>query len=267
MAVSPDCKSLSLEAARIARRIRHATEAHVTTPSELLGTSQAFVIRMKSSVDSLICLGENVPEAFDLRLDMMTVLRSLYEAHIQYLYIFAVRSEAETRAKLFTDYDAIEKWNLLKMMRELKSPFAQGVAARAASSGSAAFVEERVRSVRAHFEYTDHQGKKQLRKSWYPSGGLPALAQSPGVGLYEECQLPQKILSGAVHSNPSTLYFTQDFNPERCIMVSWTLMHRVLLKRALHFQVPLEPDLVAFVGVVMKQILWDAPAVQGTSTP
>jgi hypothetical protein len=190
--------------------------------------------RIVSGGNTLSCLREassRYPE-YDCALDGAAILRAIYDAMLQALYILHDPTACEERAQLYLDFYWIERWEAIALFD--KSPTAVGTKVKDSPKRLQAepAIKERFEQVKPAFM----TNKRQLHKVWY-RGNLRAIAKA--VDLETEYELLQRQLSGAVHSSPLFLKDGSFYNAFLLVDLSWRFSFRVLGKFAQHEEVGL----------------------------
>jgi len=180
----------------------------------------------------------------------MTLLRAMYDAHLQALYILADPAEAEERAQLFLDYRWIEQRRKQEIIGRNPTRLAQALMQSPMRPMRRAEREANYQKLRLKF--LTRSGKKE-RANWYP-GTLRDLANA--IGLESEYEIIQKDLSGSVHSTPSALLAGPSFSEgEHLLLISWKLVFRVLGRIAEHHGVTLNEEHEKIVEDAMRNLL------------
>ena len=113
----------------------------------------------------------------------MTLLRAMYDAHLQALYILANDHQANARAQLFLDYRWIEQRRMQNLIERNETDMARALLRSPKRAEGEAEREENFQRLKP--KYLTKDGKR-LRRDWY-EGNLFDLAK--GVGLGPECEL------------------------------------------------------------------------------
>ena len=213
---------------------------------------EPFKNRITCGLESLRALHRHAQH--DFRTDGMTLLRAIYDAHLQALYILADPGEADERARLFVDYRWIEQRRMQELLEGNSTQLARTLLTSPKRAEGEAAREENDQRLRP--KYLTRKGK-DVRTNWYP-GSLRELARE--VGLESEYEILQRDLNGAVHSSPTALLAGASFSgPEHLLLVGWKLMFRVLGRIAQHHGVPLGDEHEEIVRDAMTN-LYDLPA-------
>ncbi len=231
-----------LYATEIAAAIHH----HAREASPVPRALEPFKNRIHSGLESLRALHGHAQH--DFRVDGMTILRAMYDAHLQALFILADPLQADDRARLFIEYRWIEQRRMQKLLERSPTQFARTLLQSPRQAAGEAAREENFQRLRPN--YLTRKG--ELRADWYP-GTLRELAEA--VALASEYEILQRILSGAVHSTPTALLAGLTFsNSEHLLLIAWRIMFRVLGRIAQHHRVPLAAQHVELVRAAMKNL-------------
>jgi hypothetical protein len=215
-----------------ATEIGRAINAHVREFTSTTRALEPFKNRLNCALESLTALDRFAKH--DWRPDGMTLLRAMYDAHLQALYILQDPTKADERAQLFLDFRWIEQRRIQKIIEGNPTRLAQKLLQSPKRAEGEAEREANYQKLRPRFLTKD--GKKD-RGDWYP-GTLRDIAVA--VGLESEYEIIQKDLSGAVHSTPTLLLGGPSLSkPEHLLLLGWKLMYRVLGRIAAHHGVPL----------------------------
>lgn len=188
---------------KFAAELLDLAEAHSRTPDALKLASRAIIQRMISAQNAMGLLGSQMPAQFDVRLDLMTLLRAMYDTHLQALYMLADPPCAGDRAQRFLDYDAVDKLDLLRLWKNNRASFSEEMLRRVRASETSNDDIARMESIARKFE-TPPGSKRPYQDSWW-GGNLHMLASDKAVELVAEYEIVQRLLSGALHANPATI--------------------------------------------------------------
>ena len=234
-----------------ATEIGRALHDHVREATPATRALEPFKNRIGSGLESLRALHRHAQH--DFRADGMTILRAMYDAHLQALYILASSDQAEVRAQLFLDYQWIEQRRMQELLERNDTQLARTLLSSPKRVEEAAAREENYRRLRP--KYLTRKGK--LRGDWYP-GTLRELAKA--TALESEYEILQRILSGAVHSTPTVLLVGSTFSdPQHLLLIGWRIWFRVLGQIAQHHGAPLESEHVEVVREA-RQNLFSPPS-------
>ena len=171
---------------------------------------------------------------YDSALDGALILRGIYDAMLQALFILSDPTKCEERAQLYMDYYWVERHGAITLFDKNPTALAGRIKASPKRIQAEPAIEKEFQQVKAKFLTDD--GK--LRRHWY-RGSLRDLAKD--VGLEPEYELLQKQLSGAVHSSPLFLKDGPVYTDFLLLDLSWRFSFRVLGKFAEYKGVTLDP--------------------------
>src|SRR5262245_57635459 len=97
-----------------ATEIGRAIHEHVRTPTPTTRALEPFKNRLTCAVESLTALDRFAKH--DSRPDGMTLLRAMYDAQLQALYILEDPAKADERAQLFLDFRWIEQRQMQRVI-------------------------------------------------------------------------------------------------------------------------------------------------------
>ena len=156
--------------------------------------------------------------------DGALILRAIYDASLQSLYILNKPELREQRARQYLDFAWIEKDWSRKWGDKYSSPLAKNFRESPMRSLGEPVLDKNLRRIRSR--YLTIAGK-EWRQTWY-KGSLRNLAEE--LGLEEEYDLLQKQLSGAVHSSPHTLLHGPVIRGTHHITWAWHFAFRLLAR-------------------------------------
>lgn len=153
-----------------------------------------FSQRLTHSLNSLLILRRYARH--DYAPDGETLLRAMFDAMLQGLYVMENEERAAERSQLFLDYYWVEKHQLLQKIDANSTSLAQ----RLAKSPRREMGEPTIKAefARVRHQFLTKKGKR-LRASWYP-GTLRDLAQS--ADCEPEYEMLHQSLSGMTHTGP-----------------------------------------------------------------
>ena len=161
------------------------------------------------------------------------ILRGIYDAMLQALYILSDPLQREARADDYLDFRWVERKSTIPLFDSSPTCLAQQISKSPRRAGTEPTIDTRYASVCPKFK----NAKGQLRDHWY-EGRLRDLAKA--VNLESEYEILQKQLSGTVHSSADALQ-DQPAYPEYVLLsLAWTFSFRVLGKFAEYAQVTLD---------------------------
>jgi hypothetical protein len=156
--------------------------------------------------------------------DGALILRAIYDASLQSLYILNKPRLRKQRARQYLDFAWIEKDWMRKWGDKYSNPLAKKFRESPMRSVGEPDLDKNLRRVRR--QYLTKEGK-EWRQTWY-KGSLRDLAKE--LCLEEEYDLLQKQLSGAVHSSPHTLIHGPVISGTHYITWAWQFAFRVLAR-------------------------------------
>jgi len=191
--------------------------------------------RIVSGGNTLFILGQlsSPCSEHDFALDGASILRGIYDAMLQALYILCDPPECEERARLYLDFYWVEWHEAVRLFD--KSPTV--LAAKVKNSPKRPQGEPAIQKEFEQVESKFLTKKGGLRQAWYP-GTLRNLAKH--VGLDTEYELFQRQLSGAVHSSPLSLKDGPIYTGFLLVDLSFRFSFRVLGRFAEYKDVGLE---------------------------
>lgn len=179
----------------VAKRIADKLNT-VKLPCSVATAMDMLARRIVASGDSLNVLRNNAVPGYVF--DAASILRSVYDAMLQGLYIMADPNKRDERAQLFLDFRDIERKRRIGLMDANRTALAKRVSNSPKRPNAEPEIEKRFMAVKPR--YLSKKGK--VRDTWY-SGSLRGLAKA--AGLESEYELIQRFLSGVVHSSPLTI--------------------------------------------------------------
>ena len=209
------CQQCAMKGNRIAERINRAGKHNVITEA-------AFLLhgRIVESCNSLEILVDKAPHNFSF--DAAMILRGMYDAMLQCLYILADPDERENRARLFLDFFWVEQRRITELMDNNPSFVAQHVRTSPKRPSHEPQLQQKFDLVRTR--YLNRKGT--CRRTWY-TGGLRKLARA--VGYEHEYEILQQYLSAYVHSSAFALKWGgSGLTAAQLITNAWMLSLRTL---------------------------------------
>lgn len=225
-------------------RLTHSLNAHA--PQGVISKAVKLLNKKLShSHNALLCLRVNAKYPWEQ--EGAVILRTMYDASMQGLYILADPAEAESRAHLYLEYEIVERHKFIEFAKQGNAPGLKQIANSPLRSQAEPLLRKELDRVRSKYPRSDGKG---LRNKWY-AGKLEDLAKV--VGFTEECQFFQKTLSGAVHSSP--FWSGVGLDERLLIPMAYELTIRVVGKAALFFSVPISDDDRDLIAESMKHLL------------
>jgi len=181
---------------------------------------------MEAITDVLRIRGE------DGEFDGTTLLRTIYDTHLQGLYIL---QDPEPRATLYLNFVFIEWHRWKKMLLENKNPLTESIL-QSMADGDGQFKKSFDEFERA-FRIPDKPSKH--RENWYV-GNLTTIAQ--GVGYGSECRYMSRLLNPVVHSSALGLQWGKHPTGIMIQHWGWTCVLRVMGRYCEYEKVILHPE-------------------------
>lgn len=203
--------------------------------------------RAMSALNSLTVLNEESPH--DHHHDGAVILRALYDVHLQALYML---QEPETRSRLYSDFLAVQVYDLLRAADKNPSDIGEAVRSSLLRPYFVQNVMTNYTAVRSQF--LTRKGNA-CRDNWYP-GKLADLAKA--AGYLPEYELMQRSLSNSVHSTPFGLLFGAGVTDSLLLNYAWVLNFRIIGGIARHVGVPLD-EFEAWATTYCQRSLGDYP--------
>lgn len=234
-----------------ATEIGRAIQKHVQSATPVTRALEPFKNRIMCGLESIRALHHHAQH--DFWPDGMTLLRAMYDAHLQALYILQNQAQADERAQLFLDYRWIEQYQMQAILERNPTRLARTLLQSPKRGTGEAARDANFRALRP--KYLTRDGKK-VRGNWYV-GTLRDLARA--VGLESEYEIFQKDMSGAVHSSPTALLAGPSLSKgEQFVLLAWKLGFRVLGQIAIHHGAPLSKEYQELVRNSMSN-MYDLP--------
>jgi hypothetical protein len=191
---------------------RHGRRGEVThTVGHLLN-------RITRSIESLTLLfRKNASEA---ELDGASIVRTVYDAHLQVLYIL---DDPEPRAKLYADFFNVE-WHKFREMIDRRP---EGLFKLVARSPNRAKTEPANDANFRRVEAAYRRPNGTYRQNWY--NGTPRdIARR--VGYEGEFLVLSRLLNPIVHSSAFGLFSPTQMNGDGVVSLAWDLLFRCMGK-------------------------------------
>lgn len=205
----------------------------------------------------------------DWAVDGVIILRTLYDATMQLLWLLADPDDRPNRAKMYHDFLEIETH---RMFHRVVSSGTEMGAAIAKSPRLPAGEKQRQERLRTVGEtYLSNKGRKlfnergdsylteptaEYRKHWYPFSNLAKLAAK--LRYDSEYRLFQQDLSASVHASPWSLINGPTIKPEFVLTWALTLGLRAAGAVAETYSIPLNKDQAEMIDHA-KRNMYDKP--------
>jgi hypothetical protein len=195
----------------------------VSKPGTVTKAAELLLRSIVSSGNALYFLRQaslSCPQ-YDFALDGAAILRRIYDAMLQALFILSDPTECEGRAQLYLDYYWVERYVAISLFDKNPTAIANVVKTSPKRKVAEPAIECEFQRVKSKFLTK----KGEPRRCWY-QGNLRDIAKQ--VGLESEYELLQKQLSGAVHSSPLFLKDGSIYTGFLLADLSWRFSFRVL---------------------------------------
>lgn len=172
----------------------------------------------------------------DWRIDATTVLRTLYDAMLQALYIIDDPENMEFRGELYEGFSAIERYELLRRVEADSSAFSRKLReSPLRKDGEPRLVAEYQQRIGNYRK----PGSSIRPRSWYAHSVGTLKDMAVVVGYEDEYLLLTHDLGASVHSSAFALAPKPLFSPDLCLLLAWHLTVRVLGKIADRYEIEL----------------------------
>jgi hypothetical protein len=217
--LSPQDQQFWNEMSRLAGKIIDAlnTRGRKDIVAQAITRLQGRTLQSTTTLWLLCCQARHPWDA-----DGALILRAIYDASLQSLYILNKPRLRKQRARQYLDFAWIEKDWMRKWGDKYSNPLAKKFRESPMRSVGEPALDKNLRRIRR--QYLTKEGK-EWRQTWY-KGSLRDLAKE--LCLEEEYDLLQKQLSGAVHSSPHTLIHGPVISGTHYITWAWQFAFRVL---------------------------------------
>ncbi len=215
-------------------------ETIVTKVIELLLTRIVFAGK------SIQSLQEHAPH--DFLFDSAMILRGIYDAMLQALYILHDPACREERAKLYLDFRWVEKIKFIRLFDGNTTSLARRISNSSLRASAEPALEQEFQRVKGQFE----DAKGRLRNHWYPENNLRCLAIE--TGFESEYEILQQQLSGYVHSSSYALIERPPFQGFLAVDLTLRFGFRVLGKFAEYAGVSLDAVEMKLVSLAQQNV-------------
>ena len=205
--------------------------------------------RIVGAANSLRVLRERAPHDFGF--DGAMILRGIYDAMLQALYILVDPVHRTERAQLYLDFFWVEKKKAIQLFDKSPTALGKRISESPQRASVEPAIEQEIERVRPSFE----NAKGKLRNHWY-DGSLRDLAKA--VGFEAEYELLQKHLSGVVHSSAYALKEGMPIQGFLLMAFTWRFSFRVLGQFAANTQITLDDDERGLVRLSDANVFGDA---------
>jgi hypothetical protein len=182
--------------------------------------------------------------------DEAMIVRGIYDAMLQALYILDGAATADERAQLYLDWYWIEKKDDIERYDNNSTFLAQRMSKSPKRPAAEPLFEQRYRETFP--KYATKKGDK-TRQHWY-CGSLRELAKVVTPSLESEYELLQAYLSGPTHSSVYALSEPPVFDKELLADFAWRFSHRVLGKFARYKGIALTEDEQGMIALAAENV-------------
>jgi hypothetical protein len=253
MALDSDEELIWKAEVRICDGIRSRISA--LQPSSMIAkASWPLFLRIAQASQSIHVLRKDAPH--DWTRDGINILRSIYDALLQLLYMLHHANLREERSALYLDFLWVEKHRLRNRIDENPTDIGKRLASSPNRSQGEKDIDEKLRQIglryltkKGQLEY-ERQGPQYLTKAkcsyrdcWYPEShsgrrGLAGLASE--VGYLSEYELFQRDSSASIHASPLSLSFAPTIKAEYTLRWAMEFALRSAGSVAEAFGIPLD---------------------------
>ncbi len=217
-------------------------------PGPVTRATELLLTRIVAGGNSLAVLRQrNVhPYIFDEAM----IVRGIYDAMLQALYILDDATTWVERAELYLDWYWIEKKDEIERYDNNPTFLAQRMSKSPRRPAAEPFFEKKYQE--AFPKYSTKKGDK-TRQHWY-CGSLRDLARAVTPSLESEYELLQAYLSGPTHSSVYALSEPPVFDKELLADFAWRFSYRVLGKFARYKGIMLSEDEQGMIALAAENI-------------
>jgi hypothetical protein len=182
--------------------------------------------------------------------DEAMIVRGIYDAMLQALYILDDVATCDERGELYLDWYWIEKNDEIERYDSNPTFLAQRMSKSPRRPATEPFFEKKYRE--SFPKYATKKGDK-TRQHWY-CGSLRELAKGITPCLESEYELLQAYLSGPTHSSVYALTEPPVFDKELLADFAWRFSYRVLGKFARYKGITLTEDEQGMIALATENI-------------
>jgi hypothetical protein len=187
-------------------------------PGPVTRAVKGLLERIARSVYSLVLLYRHNPK--DPELDASSILRTIYDAHIQLLYIL---QNPEPRAKLYNDFYWVEWHKGVELFDSQSEPLFKLVSESPRRAELEASNREQFNAVEATYRKQSGGG---YRRNWYDANDLSVLSKR--VGYEVEYLCISRAMNPAVHSSAWAIRNAGHSNGRIQVWMGWQFLFRCL---------------------------------------
>jgi hypothetical protein len=217
-------------------------------PTAVTRAVELLLTRIVASGNSLAVLRQSNVHPYTF--DEAMIVRGIYDAMSQALYILDDATTSDERAQLYLDWYWIEKKDEIARYDNNSTFLAQRMSKSPKRPAAEPLFEQRYRD--AFPKYATKKGDK-TRQHWY-CGSLRELAKAVTPSLESEYELLQAYLSGPTHSSVYALCEPPVFDKELLADFAWRFSYRVLGKFARYTGIALTEDEQGMIALATENI-------------
>ena len=164
----------------------------------------AFVCRNAGSWESLRTLLSSCGDTERMKaiaLDCGAILRCMYDAYLQALFVWEDPNSRDDRGSLYLDYAHVERHKLSQDALRQDDSLSRYLAASPLRTESEDKVRQNYEQVKDRYLNSKRKG---VRDHWYPHDNLRTLARC--VGKESEYVWLVKMMNGSVHTGPFAMF-------------------------------------------------------------
>jgi hypothetical protein len=209
-----------------------------------------LLVREVNTWKTIIFLMRQTPKEFldSVTIDVGTLLRAMFDAYLQAHYVIHDSDQQQARAKLFLNYEHVERFNRVNRTLRHDNPLTKRL--KSSQLRAEGDVRNQEAFDRVKCDYVMPNGR--IRNTWYP-GDLYRLAND--AGKIDEYDTLVSSLHGCVHSSVFTLRFGPPLPNNAAIVLASALLARVASLMA--DQVALDTGDDRIVLEEFSKKLWD----------
>lgn len=209
---------------------------------------ELLIGRIVGAGNSLRVLYHHAPQ--QSAFDGLMVLRGIYDAMVQTLFILNDPAQRDERSKLYLDFYWMEKQQYILLFDKNPTYLSGRVSNSRKRSSVEAAIKKRIREIEPKFKTT--KGKPQ--RHWY-RGDLRDLARE--VHLEAEYEIIQKQLSGVVHASAYALQEEPLYSGFLLADFAWRFSFRVLGKFSEYAEIELTETQLQLVRMSADNVFDD----------
>jgi hypothetical protein len=217
-------------------------------PGAVTRATELLLTRIVAGGNSLAVLRQS--NAHPYTFDEAMIVRGIYDAMLQALYILDDVATWDERAQLYLDWYWIEKKDEIERYDNSSTFLAQRMSKSPRRPAAEPFFEKKYQET--FHKYATKKGNK-ARQHWY-CGSLRDLAKALTPSLESEYELLQAYLSGPTHSSVYALSEPPVFDKEMLADFAWRFSYRVLGRFAHYKGITLTEDEQGMIALATGNI-------------